>query len=239
MLDKIVAVKGNKTLEYKESITTIPKRLWWLLPDDMLDPPIPALSQGFPMIVRYSPEGTIKFTVKLQNFIFNLNRSDNEARDRMAFQGYRDTWNSNSKVRDHYNAITGEGDPNDLPNMQLEIGAGGNVVSGTPEISDGHSGIRAGIPVLRLETLDPSNLPATISYKTHPHLIHHLTVIVPTQYNGFQKRNPFPQMGGRAIAPFLPSYTALISPIPLYIEMSKLREVSKIPNPYNPEWIWE
>lgn len=214
------------------------RRLWWILPDDMLSPPIER--EGVPMTCQFRPRKTIPFTAELQNFIFSLNCSDNEARDRMAFQGYRDTWNTVGKVRDHYNAITGEGDPNDLPKMELNIGIRCNVVSGEPVISDGTMGIPAGTPVLRIEALDPDNLPENISYPGNEHLIHHL-VIGKGFVNGRQGINPFPQMGGRVVAPYLPSLTALISPVPLYIRMSELMELplgAPIPNPYNPAWIW-
>lgn len=213
------------------------RRLWWILPDDLLPAQYAPVRSNVPMTCQYRPQKTIPFTDKLQNFIFNLNRSDNEARDRSVFQAYRDTWNTVGKVRDHYNAITGEGDPNDLPTLELNIGMAGNVVSGIPMTSDGSMGIPSGTPVLQIETLNPDNLPTSISYVGNEHLIHHQTIIIGTMYGGQRKRNPFIQMGGRAIEPYLPCLTALISTVPLYIEMYKLKEVLDIPNPYNPEWV--
>lgn len=219
----------------------VQRKLYWLLPDDLLFPPKPIPEEvGFPQIVQYSPQRTIPFTKELQNFIFNLNRSDDEERDRQAFQGYRDTWNTTGKIHDHYNAITDDGDPNDLPTYELNIGAGANVVSGTRELSSGvaETGIPKNTIILRLETLSLADLDGHYTYQTHPWLIHHLATIIPTVLDGIHRRNPFPQMGGRSIPPYLPSYTALISPTPLFIEMNKVSEVTTIPNPYWPPWNW-
>jgi len=213
-----------------------PRRLWWILPDDMLDPPVER--EGKPMTCQYRPQKTINFTSELQNFIFGLNRSDNEARDHAAFAPYRDTWNTVGKFSDGcYNYITGEGDINQPAKMEVNIGMRANVVSGEPVISDGSMGIPAGIPVLKIEVLDPNNLPANISYFGNEHLVHH-QIIGKGIANGSQGRNPFPQMGGRIVAPYKPCLTALISPVPLYIRMDELKEVASIPNPYNPAWLW-
>ncbi len=219
------------------SITTrTPRRLWFILPDDMLDPPVER--EGKPMTCQYRPQKTINFTKELQEFIFNLNRSDNEARDRAVFAAYRDTWNTVGKFSDGcYNYITGEGDPNQPAKMELNIGMRANVISGVPVISDGTMGIPAGTSVLKIEVLDPANLPANISYFGNEHLIHH-QIIGKGFVNGSQGRNPFIQMGARIIEPYKPCLTALISPVPLYIRTSELIEVIDAPNPYNPRWEW-
>lgn len=219
--------------------------LWWILPYDLQVPPTPVPEQGFPLVVNFYPKVTIPFTIKLQNYIFNLNRSDNEARDRMAFQGYMDTWNTTGKVRDHYNAILNEGDPNDLPTWEAggPVGIGANVVTGTPMISGGvaYTGLPAGMLVLKMEVMHPDELIEGANYESHPWLIHHLVTIVPSQLEGINRRNPFPSMGGRIIPPYLPSYKAMISPVPLYIPMIKLRyipESDPIPDPYWPPEKW-
>jgi hypothetical protein len=217
--------KSGKQTRFEEPINPSAKTLWWIVPD--------VGRNRVPLTCQFRPEHTGKFTPEMQNFVFNLNRSDNEIRDRLAFQGYRDTFNTRGKVRDHYNAITKEGDPSDLPTVEYNIGFAGNVISGIEIVSDGSIGIRAGVKVLKIETIDVNNpLPCGVSYKTHPWLIHHEIICL------YEKRNPFPQMGGKDIEPYLPCFTPLWSRAPLYIEMSKLKKVTDVPNPYNPEWSW-
>jgi len=204
------------------------RRLWLIVPDTG--------RTNVPLTCQFRPEHTTKFTAELQRFVFSFNRSNDEARDRMAFQGYRDTFNTRGKVRDHYNAITGEGNPANLPTLEFNIGFAGNVVAGTPTISDGTMDIRIGTPVLKLETININNpLPSGMTYETHPHLIHHEIITLG------DKRNPFPQMGGKTREPFRPCYTPLMSKVDMYIEMDKLKEIhtgSRPPNPYNPAWDW-
>lgn len=220
---------------FNDGSVEVVRRLWYILPDDLLPPQYAPVRSNVPLTCQYRPQRTIRFTSELQNFIFNLNRSDDEERDRGVFQAYRDTWNTAAgKIRDHYNAITGEGDIGNLPALELNIGMAGNVVSGIPMISDGTMDIPMGTPVLQIETLHPDRLPVNMKYAGNEHFIHHQTIITGGIVGDQRQRNPFPQMGGRANHPYLPCLTALISPVPLYIEMAKLREVDIIPNPYNP-----
>lgn len=218
-------IDGYSPARYRE-ITNIP--LWWIIPDTE--------RTNVPLTCQFRPEHTAKFTAELQSFVFSFNHSDNDARDRLAFQGYRDTFNTRGKVRDHYNAITGEGNPDDLPTIEFNIGFAGNVVTGTPMISDGSMGITAGVPVLKLVTIDVRNsLPVGLSYATHPYLIHHEIITLGT------RRNPFIQMGGKERAPFRPCFTPLMSKGDMYIETSKLMPLplgTLPPNPYEPAWIW-
>jgi len=201
-------------------------RLWWILPD--------VNRTGVPLICQFRPEHTDKFTPERQQFVFSQNRSDDEARDRMAFQGYRDTFNTRGKVRDNWNDITQDGNPASLPTLEFNIGFRANVVTGYPIISDGSMGYPSGTPLLRLETIDVNKpLPWGINWRSHPWLIHHEVITL------HEIRNPFPQMGGRDRAPYRPCFTPLWSSRPMYIRMSELWEVpsnQKIPNPYFPEW---
>lgn len=196
-------------------------------------------SLGFPMVFRLETHSTIKMTKEIQEYIFSFNRSDNERRDRMAFQGYCDTWATNyGKVRDCANFITGENIFLPLPKW-TNLVCGGNVICGEEMISDGSYGIRSGVRVLKVETIDSNNLISGLSYENSPHLIHHMTIIRPNTINGRLAVNPFPQMGGKSNEPYRPSYYPLMSPKPVYIEMVHLKKLelgSGIPNPYNPEW---
>ena len=189
------------------------------------------------MVFRLQPHGTMPMTQKIQEFIFSFNRSDNEARDRQAFQGYCDTWACNyGKVRDSANFITGENLSADLPKW-TNLVMGRNMLCGTEMISDGSFGIKHGVPVLKVETINPDNPPVGMTHLTHPHLIHHCNIIRPNIIDGLRQVDPFPQMGGRALPPFMPSLYPLMSLGSVYIEMwmlIKLPPGSTLPNQYHP-----
>jgi hypothetical protein len=200
----------------------------------------PTALASAPIVFRLEVHRTIPMTREIQEYIFSFNRSDNDARDRRAFQGYCDTWATNyGKVRNGMNYITGEYASASLPKW-TNLVCGRNVVCGEEMVSDGSYGIQSGIPVLRVETIDSNNLQPDISYETHPHLVHHCTIITSNiMENGLRQVNPFPQMGGRATEPKLPCLYPLLSDRPVYIPMwmlIKLTPGSAIPNPYNPVW---
>ena len=192
-----------------------------------------------PMVFRLEVHKSMPFTEPLQKFCFNLNRSDDESRDRHIFADCYDTWSTNAgKIRDCRNYISGEGVGKPDPKW-ANLVMGRNVVCGEEVVSDGSFGILNGVKCLMVETLNPDSLPSGITYKTHPHLIHHCNIINVASYNGLQKVLPFPQMGGKVKEPYMPVYYPLMSREKVYIPMWMLIKLpigSKIPNPYNPEW---
>jgi len=218
--------QSGKTQTFIPQVSGVPRSLWLIKPDTH--------RTGVPLTCQFRPEHTAPFTPDRQQFVFSLNRSDNEARDRQAFQGYRDTINTRGKVRDNWNDILQEGDYTSMPTIEFNIGIRANVVSGVQVLSDGLSGIPKDVPVLQMDTIDINNpLPYGITYRTHPWLVHHEIIGL------YEKRNPFIQMGGKAREPYRPCYTPLWSKGKMFIRMSELDEVpfgTLIPNPYEPAW---
>lgn len=215
-----------------------PGRLWWILPDDMRIPP--RVRPAVPMTVQLRPEIRVPFTPDLQFDIRKLNDSGNKERDDAAFQEYRDTWNTASgKLWNHYNAVTDVGDPNNLPALECHIQFAGNVVWAEPEISDGSIGITKGMSIIKIHTIHPDDLHPEYTDQTHPWFIHHQVIIRPNLFGSYQMRNPFIQMGGKDRVPYRPCFTKLISPVPMFIRLSEVREVfedEELPEPYNPAW---
>lgn len=176
-------------------------------------------------------------TKHIQEFLFNLNRTDDEARDRDQFQDNYDTWATNEgKIRDGANYITGERLDLVDPRWSTLV-MGRNALCGVEMVSDGSFGITAGTPVLKVETLDPSNLPAGLSYETHPHLIHHCNIITDNKVDGLYQVNPF--KNARVTYPYKPTYYGLMASGSVYIPMWMLIKHpigTPLPSPYNPGW---
>ena len=233
MLDSIVAVKSNTLIHtYRPNIDG----LWWLLPDDQLPTeyrkPRPNDIQGWPQTMNVTTaRETIPMTEAIQRWLFALNAGLPVGN----FADTFDAWNTGSKVRDSANFITGERLASGLPKYPTNLLFGCNVVKQKRLFAwPGGSGIPVGKSVIEIETIDPNNLPF-ISYKTHPWLVQHLTIIHPSIYDGRQRVNPFPQNGGRNGNP---CYTGLLATQPIYIEAARCRKVSTIPSVYNPVWDW-
>lgn len=225
--ESIILTKKSGKKEIFAPQTSTPRPLWWIIPD--------VERTQVPVTCQFRPEHSDQFTPDRQRFVMSLNRSGNTKRDNQAFQGYRDIFNTRGKVRDHWNeALQEQGSEPGMPTLEFNIGFRANVVSGIPMVSNGKIGIPEGEEVLQLETININNLlPYGITYRTHPWLVHHEVICL------YEKRNPVPQMGGKDISPYLPSYTPLWSKVKMYMRMSELKPVpfgAVIPNPYEPEW---
>jgi hypothetical protein len=197
-----------------------------------------------PMTVQVRPEATIPYTPALQQFNFERNRTGNDATDKLAFADCHNIWKTKKIIGGHYdtggyNAITGEGNPNDLPALEVNIQIAGNVFSGIEQEADGIATILNGTQVLKINTIHPDDISLYfgLSYTDRPDLFHHI-IIIKSQLaaDGHRVRNPAPQLEGRDGHPVI---TAVISPFPMYIRMSaliKLELGAPIPPPYNPAW---
>lgn len=211
--------------------------------DDQIEPNLytrPGLNR--PMVFRMQTYGSFPMTEAVQKFLFDLNRTDDEERDRDQFADLYDTWSTNEgKIREGANFITGERLDQPLPRWS-HLYCGRNVFCGKETVADGTYDIPFGTRVLEVETLDPLNLPAGLSYETHPHLIHHCNIIVDNKVDGLYQVNPF--RSARVTPPYKPAYYGLMgkSGQRLHIEMWKLIKLplgTMLPNPYNPIWEWK
>jgi len=225
---------------YEAASVIKPRQMYRIKQDDEIDPSL-YTRPGYdrPMVFRLHTHGTMPMTRTIQEFLFSLNRSDNEGRDRGVFSELYDTWATNyAKIRVNANYITGERLEMSLPKW-TNLVIGRNVICGTEMVSDGSHEIGYGIPILKVETLDPDNLPFGINPIGNEHVIHHCSVITSATYNDMRKVNPFIQMGGKIFPPYLPTRYALMSRVDVFIEMWMLEKLplgSALPNPYNPAW---
>lgn len=235
MLNSITAVKDNTA-----TLTYHPLRQYYVIrQDDQIDP---ALYQrnglNRPMVFRMQTYRSIPFTKAMQEFMFTLNRTTDEDRDRHEFEDSFDTWATNEgKVRDGANYITGErltlGDP-----RWSTLAMGRNVLCGEEMIANGIA-IQSGTPVLKIEHLDPYNLPTGLTYEAYPHLIHHCSIITANKVDGLYQVNPF--KSARIISPYKPTLYGLMAKGDVYIEMWKLIKHplgQPLPNPYWPAFYW-
>lgn len=193
-----------------------------------------------PMVFRMETYRTIPFNKQMQEYCFEINKTNDNGHDVKTFEDKWDTWITNERrIREkegrpgHANYITGErldkGDPS-----WATLVCGRNVVCGE-EIY--YNGVKS----LKVKTLNPDNLSSEITYETNPEFIHHCTIINDALYNGLHKVLPFPQNGGKSLFPYKPVYYPLMSKYPVYLPMwllEKLEIGKKIPNPYNPEWLY-
>lgn len=188
--------------------------LYYLLGDLELQPQLlKAERNNVPQTVRFIHEGngSIRYTERLINWMLALNPTMN----RSQWEGMCDAWNrKGEKFRD------GE------RKFPFEIGFACNThLVKRRLIWGGGLGFPKGTRMLELDTLHPDFLPEPELVIGTPHIIH-LNTIAGVNVNPFSGRdNP-------------PRYSALISPVKLYIEEARCRPVTVAPNPYCPAWMW-
>ncbi len=150
-----------------------------------------------------------------------------------------DTWATNSgKIRDCHNYITGERPDKPDPRWSY-LYMGRNALCGEEVIADGSFAIKAGMPCLKVETLNPDNLPAGLTYKSHPHLIHHCNIITDHKVDGLYQVNPF--LTARVTPPNQPVLYGLMAKTAVYVPMWMLYKHplgEPLPSPYQPSWSW-
>ena len=202
-------------------------------------------ASGWPMVFRLEPYQGTKLYSALQWFWFRLNLSSDTNKNVQAWNAYTAdgvAFNNGSwGVNKCKNYITSErlGISYAYPQMGRLI-CGGNVITGIETTLTKRQGaLLKGTKVLKVTTIDVRKpLPAGITYLTHPHLIHHATIIRPEiEANGQKRVNPFPFLGGRE---GLPIYYPLWSDGDVYYPMRQLEKLpinAPIPNPYNSAWV--
>jgi len=145
----------------------------------------PALNR--PMVFRLETHNSIPFTKEMQLYHFGLNRSDDEARDKRVWSDENDTWSTNAgKVRDYADHVNQVRLEKPLPKW-ANLVCGRNVVCGKEVESDGTYGIPAGRKCLQVETMSTTDLIKGATYATHPHLVHHCTIINSAVYDKLHK----------------------------------------------------
>lgn len=199
---------------------------------------------GWPMVFRMEPYKGTKMYAALQWFWFRLNLTADTGKNIQAWNAYTKSGvafnNGSWGVNVCRNYITSErlGVLSPYPQMGRLI-CGGNVITGIEmTLTKRQGALLKGTKVLKVSTIDVRKpLPAGISYKTHPHLIHHATIIRPErEANGLKRVNPFPQLYGRDGVPI---YYPVWSDGDVYYPLRQLEKLplnSPIPNPYNPAW---
>jgi hypothetical protein len=194
------------------------------------------LSGGMPAVMRLSTYKTIKLTKAIQEFWYELNRSTDYTADIALWRGLTDkAWSNERKLRDHADHITGERLDQPDPSY-ARLMCARNVVSGVETTAQGID-LPTGTPVLRVDALDPDNLPWAISRAGNEHLLHIATTITNVLApNGLQIVNPFPGRDGRDGQLIL--YPLLARPSdPMYYPLSRLVKLpigTAIPPIYNP-----
>jgi len=245
---KIVITRASgKTQTFVPEAQSTEKQYYYIRQDDQIQ-------QGFyhrnalnrPMVFRMETYRTIPFNRDMQFYCRDLNATGDAEYDKRTFADKWDTWVTNERrIREkedrpgHANYVTGErlekGDPS-----WATLVCGRNVVCGTENIVNGVA------TSLTIETLNPDYLPVGMTYETNPEFIHHCSVINDATYMDkhfgkvLHKVNPFPNNGGKAYYPYKPTYYPLMSRYPVTLPMWMLIKLplgSKIPNPYNPEWL--
>lgn len=230
----ITVTMGDNSI-WKSGVSPV-RQYYVIRQDDQIDPALyKRIALNRPMVFRLQTYRSMWMTKKIQEFLFGLNRTNDEARDRAEFQDSYDTWGTNEgKIRDGANHVTGERLYLEDPRWSTLV-MGRNALCGVEMISDGSFGIKAGTPVLKVETLNPDALPSGMTYQTHPHLIHHCNIIVDSKVNGLYQVNPFKT--ARVTPPYKPTYYGLMARGDVYIEMWMLIKHplgQPLPNPYNP-----
>lgn len=195
-------------------------------------------AQGWPMVFRMEPYRGTKLFRALQEFWFHLNnKTEADRKAWAAYTKHNTAFNNGSWGVDYCrDYISGARLSALYPHPKMgTLLCGGNVIKGTPMTLTRRVGaFKKGEKVLKVETIDVRKpLPYNITYETHPHLIHHATIILPNKIGGRKQVNPFPQRGGRnGYSVYYPVW----SDGDVYYRMSMLEPVSYVPNPFNPEW---
>jgi hypothetical protein len=187
--------------------------LFYLLGDRELPAGLAKKRDRVPQTVRFIHywNGNIRYTDDLIEWMLALNPS----MSRSTWEGMSDAWNrSGEKFRD------GE------RKYPFEVGFACNThLVKRRLVWAGGLGVKPGTLMLELDTLHPDFLPDPESIIGSRYAIHLNTV-------AGEYVNPF---SGRT---FPPRLSALVSPVPLYIEAARCRAVGVAPNPYKPEWNW-
>lgn len=165
-----------------------------------------------------------------QRFWFSLNRTDDYSRDVRAWNTYTNSqaFLTDATGTDKYrNYIADTHIDQPYPKIESK-GCVGNVVC----IVEDPAMMAKGYA--QIETININNPPPVgMTYKSHPHLIHHATNIT-SGASGYVC-NPFTHLGGRNTG--IPIYFPVTSKSPVYYPIRYLQKLAvgaPVPNPYTP-----
>ena len=207
-----ISVLNNGDFAAEKQSSSEHPQYYQLLQDDKMpwySRPSDSKLTGKPGVMRFERHHYTLLEEWMQWLWFNLNRNPRftDQKHRQAWLAYTDPSAGYNNAGGIYDSDSGrwvgrdfindEGEGLPLPKIAT-LGTINNVVRGretTAPYNAGH--MTYGEPVLEVETImdEPKE---TLSYETHPWLIHKAVVIVNVKApNGWKKVNPFPQFSGR------------------------------------------